>query len=382
MLNINLENEMNGETNKKKDLGLKTFNDFHANYIDKNYVDIIEYSGQINTYGYEILCDLLSKKKQSDIALLIIGTPGGDPNAAFRMARALQHEYTFFQALIPRYCKSAGTLLIIGATALYMDDKSELGPLDIQILRHDELFTRRSGLEIGAAVEYIRNQTFLTFRMFLKTLTTEYKLSTKIAADMSYNLSRIIYQPLAEQIDPLKLAENQRANDIGFAYADRLNEKSKNLCDNGLSALVADYPTHGFVIDRKEARKAFRNVLRPSGKLLDLGREFHNHSEESIDDIRAHIEIKTIKLKELFNIKDEQTILLQKQLIAHNPNCKNQLSEAIDNFKENQNDIDIPDPREASSGAGKDIEQVARQSHPKRESKRRNAQPTRKTTEK
>ena len=50
-------------------------------------------------------------------------------------------------ALIPRYCKSAGTLIALGASALYMDDRSELGPLDMQVTRGDEIGAMRSGLE-------------------------------------------------------------------------------------------------------------------------------------------------------------------------------------------------------------------------------------------
>ena len=41
---------------------------------------------------------------------------------------------------IPRRCKSAGTLLLIGATSLIISDRGELGPLDVQLSKPDEIF--------------------------------------------------------------------------------------------------------------------------------------------------------------------------------------------------------------------------------------------------
>lgn len=72
-------------------------------------IDIITYSGEINMDGYHSMCDALNAKK-SDKALLVLSTPGGDPHAGFRIARALQHNFSNFDALVPRYCKSAVVL--------------------------------------------------------------------------------------------------------------------------------------------------------------------------------------------------------------------------------------------------------------------------------
>lgn len=84
-------------------------------------IDVITYSGEINLRGYESICEVLTKQASSS-ALLVLSTPGGDPNAGFRIARALQHHYDHFDALVPRFCKSAGTLLVVGARRLYLDD--------------------------------------------------------------------------------------------------------------------------------------------------------------------------------------------------------------------------------------------------------------------
>jgi ClpP class serine protease len=75
--------------------------------------DLITYSGYISTQGYEAVCNALRSRK-SEQAFLVLSTPGGDPHAGYRIARALQHCYGKFDALVPRYCKSAGTLAVPG----------------------------------------------------------------------------------------------------------------------------------------------------------------------------------------------------------------------------------------------------------------------------
>ena len=41
---------------------------------------------------------------------------------------------------------------------------------------------------------------------------------------------------------------------------------SESIDETSLKRLIASYPAHGFVIDRKEAGKIFTNVSKPSGE--------------------------------------------------------------------------------------------------------------------
>lgn len=240
-------------------------------------IDIITYSGEINMDGYHSMCDALDKKK-SDKALLVLSTPGGDPHAGFRIARALQHNFSSFDALVPRYCKSAGTLLVVGASALYLDDMSELGPLDIQVRKSDEIIGRNSGLDIVQAVSYLQSHAMGAFRSNLVELT-QAGLSTRVASDICTKLTTGLFEPIFAQIDPMKLAEMQRATEIAFAYGQRLNEKSLNLRSDGLTRLVTGYPSHGFVIDRKEAKNIFIKVHKPEGLVAELSKALRTQME-------------------------------------------------------------------------------------------------------
>lgn len=243
-------------------------------------LDVITYSGEINVNGYESVCETLGQKK-GDSALLILSTPGGDPHAGFRIARALQHAYGEFTALVPRHCKSAGTLVVIGASTLFMDDMSELGPLDIQVKKSDEVIGRNSGLDILQAVNYLQSQAMTAFRDYLLELTRDAGLSTKVASDIASRLTTGLYEPVFAQVDPTRLAEMQRAIEIAFAYGARLNEKSNNLRADGLKQLVTGYPSHGFVIDRKEARTIFIRVEKPEGIVLELSKALFSTMERN-----------------------------------------------------------------------------------------------------
>lgn len=257
--------------------------------------DFIVYSGPINMAGYQAVCDALQTRK-GDHAMLVLGTPGGDPHAGFRIARALQHAYESFDALVPRYCKSAGTLILIGASKLYLDDMSELGPLDIQVKKGDELIGRNSGLDIFQAVNYLQNQSMFAFRTYLLELTRDAGLSTRIASEIASGLTSGLFQPIAAQIDPIKLAEMQRATEIAFEYGNRLNEKSGNLRSIGLQKLVTGYPSHSFVIDRKEARVIFTKVLQPTAALAEVSKALRAQMEQNIDAQAPNVQLFTILL--------------------------------------------------------------------------------------
>ncbi|AOG24150.1 SDH family Clp fold serine proteinase [Acidovorax sp. RAC01] len=228
--------------------------------------DVYMYSGMVSTAGYDGICAALTGR-ECEKALLVLATPGGDPHAGFRIARALQHHYGSFDALVPRYCKSAGTLMLVGASRLFLGDKSELGPLDIQVKKNDEVVGRNSGLDILQAVTYLRTQAMEGFRTYLHELTQEMRLSTRVASDIASKLTTGIFEPIFEQIDPMKLAEMQRAMEIAYAYGQRLNEQSNNLRAEGLQRLVTSYPSHEFVIDRREAKSIFTAVHKPEGLL-------------------------------------------------------------------------------------------------------------------
>ena len=237
--------------------------------IDDTGSDVYFYWGPISKAGYnDLSARIESQEKLCDSACLVLATYGGDPNAGFRIARALGHHYNNVKILIPDVCKSAGTLICIGAHELIFGDRGELGPLDIQLSKPDEMFENMSGLDILQALNALQNQVLNSFRSYLVDIRTGSQISTKMAAEIATHLAESYIAPIAGKIDPVTLGEHQRAVQIAYDYGERLNAKSNSLKPGALIKLVSSYPSHGFVIDRKEARELFQSVSSPENEQI------------------------------------------------------------------------------------------------------------------
>jgi len=90
-----------------------------------------------------------------------------------------------------------------------------------------------------------------------------------MAADVSAQLAGGLLSNLYEQIDPLRLAEYDRANRIAEHYGERI--KSKNVKEHAIKQLLENYPAHEFCIDSVEAKDLFSEVEQPFKELEDLG---------------------------------------------------------------------------------------------------------------
>ena len=240
--------------------------------LDKYTGDVFLYYGPILRTGYNQLSDLLEAQagKRRRVCIVLV-TNGGDPDAAYRMARATAHHYgQKIDILIPDSCKSAGTLMCIGAHRLIFGDRGELGPLDIQLSNPDEIFDSMSGLDIIQAVSALQNQVLEAFRSYLIDIRAGSGITTKMAADIAQKLTDGLVSPMAAKIDPVTLGQHQRAMNISYDYGDRLDDGSKSLKPNALIKLVSSYPSHGFVIDRKEAATLFKRVEAPDESTLPI----------------------------------------------------------------------------------------------------------------
>ena len=96
---------------------------------DEYEADVYFYSGPIADAGLGRITKEITRGKRRDNALLILTTNGGSANAAYQIARLFQKTYETFILCTPSYCKSAGTIIALGAHRIIMDVFSELGPL-------------------------------------------------------------------------------------------------------------------------------------------------------------------------------------------------------------------------------------------------------------
>lgn len=238
--------------------------------------DVLVINGGIDGPLDHDLIKLVVARKRQPAVFLILTTEGGDADTGFRIARCLQSCYSRFVVVVPGWCKSAGTLIVVGAHELLIGDLGELGPLDVQLMRPDELGTRSSGLTIDSSFRSLQSVAFTMFETFMLEVINKSGgvITTKTAAELSANLATGMLAPIFAQMDPMKIGEDFRSTRIAEEYSGRLDAHAQNLVRNAsfqaIDSLVRGYPSHGFVIDRTEAKELFRNVRPIEGKMKEL----------------------------------------------------------------------------------------------------------------
>ena len=154
----------------------------------------------------------------------VLTTVGGDARAAYRIARLFQMVSKKFYLCVPSMCKSAGTLIALGAHEIVMNPFAELGPLDVQLVQRDEIDRSRSGLVVDTALEGLAKKTLETFETIMLHITfgsdksISFEAASKVAASLTTGTMSEIYA----QIKPDDLGNDLRNLRVAEAYGNRL----------------------------------------------------------------------------------------------------------------------------------------------------------------
>lgn len=266
------------------------FEKLAAEFESETSRDLILLNGPMDSGLNTKLRDCIARRTiKNDAVVLVLVTEGGLADVAYRCARLLQAKYKHVTVCIAGWCKSAGTLMAIGAHELLVGDQGELGPLDVQVAVRDEIGDRNSGLILESAIDSMRAESFKLFENFMMEIKgrSGNVVTFRTAADLAVRLTVGLMKPVFKQIDPVKLGDDARSQKIGYEYGIRLNLVSNNLKGTeSLEMLLRGYPSHSFVIDRTETEWLFTNVKPITGKmslLIDaLGPAAMLPSEESM----------------------------------------------------------------------------------------------------
>lgn len=218
------------------------------------------------------IIDLCASRARRANVILVLVTEGGDADPAYRIARCLQEHYDRFSLFVSGYCKSAGTLVALGAHEIVITDHGELGPLDVQMSKEDELGATRSGLTVLSALSALQVKAYDAFEYFL--LETKKRgggfITTRTAIRVATDLAGSLFAPIYEHVDAMHIGEADRSLRIAHRYGELLAESSQNCRSGALEMLTSSYPSHGFIIDRRQAETLFNNVRLPSPNEMAL----------------------------------------------------------------------------------------------------------------
>lgn len=234
--------------------------------------DLYFYSGPIDDDGLGKIIGDIALHKQKDNAVLILTTHGGSANAGYQIARIFQKTYEKFYVCAPSICKSAGTLIALGAHKLLVDAFSDLGPLDVQLLKQNEIAARKSGLLSRASFEALSDAAFELYEKLMISITLKSGglVGFRLASELSSSMASNLLAPVFAQINPDTVGSENRDLDVAMAYGLRLAEYSENAPLQSVLQLVRAYPSHDFIIDDDELKQLFENVETPSEDLYSV----------------------------------------------------------------------------------------------------------------
>jgi hypothetical protein len=234
--------------------------------------DIFFYSGEINDGAFGSLAGEIAKVKCRPNSVLILVTHGGQANPGYQIARLFQKTYTQFILYAPSFCKSAGTIIALGANRLLMDAFSELGPLDVQLLKQNEIMARKSGLLSRSSFQALAGNAFELYEFFMLriTMASSGRVSFKLASELSATMASNLLSPVYGQINPEIVGSDFRDLSVAEEYGERLVAASGNADAETVSRLIHNYPAHDFIIDENEARTLFQNVDPPTEPLYEI----------------------------------------------------------------------------------------------------------------
>ena len=213
--------------------------------IRKGLVD--EVYGELRTYEPGKCLDVL------------VDSAGGDIDAAYNLALLFRRygteELTF---IVPRWAKSAATLLTLGGDEILMTPVAELGPLDPQITQMNPMeqrVERFSPLHIESTLQLIRDEFD--------------KGNSKLADGLMQRLQF-----------PLTLGSFKKSLDVGRDYVEKLlasrmlKEDETTTMEVG-KVLTTGYADHSWCITIGEAKELGLKVTELAGESLEVVWEIH-----------------------------------------------------------------------------------------------------------
>ena len=216
--------------------------------------------------------DLRERQYTSGSLDVIIDSSGGDIDSAYNLAllfrRYGKERLTF---IIPRWAKSAATLLICAGDEILMTPVAELGPLDPQITEMNPLeqrVERFSPLHIESTLQLIRDEF----------------------ANGNDKLAEGLMQRLQF---PLTLGSFKKSLDVGQEYVKKLLS-SRMLKDDPQKAedigkeLTTGYADHSWCITVEEASKIGLNATEMEQDILDIVWNIHKLHREQEDIITKY----------------------------------------------------------------------------------------------
>jgi hypothetical protein len=203
---------------------------------------------------------------------LILHTRGGDGMAAWSLLNLIQMFCDELQIIVPVKAHSAGTMMAIGAHEIVMTKQSTLSPIDPSI-NHPlapQVVGAPDGTRTSVSVEAIKGYLDLA----RDTLGAQKTALSGVMLD------------LAAQVHPLVLGDTYRRRQQTQSLAEKLLKPHVKNAENRkkiISFLSSDSGSHGYTLNRREAKALGLNVSKCSPELYTLLKKIYEDFREEME---------------------------------------------------------------------------------------------------
>lgn len=188
---------------------------------------------------------------------------GGDAHAAYKLVLELRSRCAVLSGVVPDHAKSAATLLILGMDQIYMAASAELGPLDAQIEHPGRDNIRISALDVADSLAFMGQTAFELMFAGGALIVFQLGLPRIDVLNSSLQFASQLVAPAVAKLDPHLIHQAKNLLRVTEQYAVSLLTERRGQPQQGTNMnamtemvrkLVKEYPAHGYVISRDEAR--------------------------------------------------------------------------------------------------------------------------------
>lgn len=209
----------------------------------------------------EVFDDLRSKFPKGNEKLdVILHSGGGNIDSAYNLSLLFRkYGKTHLQFIVPRWAKSAATLLVCSGDKILMTPVAELGPLDPQITEMNPIEGRLeqfSPLHIDATMNLIRNEYNTGNEKFGEALLQRLQFPLTLGKYTSY---LDIGKEYVRRLLSTRMLKNQKEDDIDI-ISDRM---------------TTGFSDHGYCLNSEEAKSLGLLVEELSDEQIDIVWSIH-----------------------------------------------------------------------------------------------------------
>ena len=226
---------------------------------------------QVHSEVVDIFVDHLDSIGDVERISLVLYTRGGDPHAARSIVNLLQTFCGDLEVIVPSKCRSAGTLLCLGANKIVMTKQATLGPIDPSV--HTDLNPPRPDgnpmsrfpvnvEDVNAFIEQARDS-------------------------LPHQPVDGVFDRLAQSVHPLVLGNAFRTRAQIRMLAEGLlsnHMNDKGAIGKALDFLCTESGSHDYTIGRREAREELGLPIEtPTWELYETIKGFYDDVVEELE---------------------------------------------------------------------------------------------------